>query len=501
MSTFLGVTGDQSGSEPRRASTLVPLRERNGALEVLLTTRPEHLRFMGGAAVFPGGAVAPADADPRWRGRSRRNADDAARILEEDPAPALASFICALRESFEEVGLLLADGPVARLNRSDADAPERFLERCSELRITLRTDLLVPAGRWVTPMGSPVRFDARFFLALVPHNWEPDPDPREVASCRWVPPGEALDELGEGRLLMAPPTVEMLQRLAAHESYDEAVSSLTGEGVGGGRILKARLSPLVQVVLAPNPGVMTGPGTNTYIVGTGLTVVIDPAVEDEEYIDTVGIAAGDVAAILVTHRHEDHVGGVAAMQRRTGAPVRAWGTEDAGGSPVESLSEGEVIEAGGARLLTIHAPGHASDHVVFLLEGTKSLFGGDNVLGEGTAVIAPPDGDMAAYLDTLERLRDLDLERIYTGHFRPLDGGRKVIENYIEHRMARERAIVEALSKGAKTEEEIVEVVYVDVAPELHPIARFSVLAHLGLLEAKGEVRRVGNRWQLEGGR
>jgi glyoxylase-like metal-dependent hydrolase (beta-lactamase superfamily II)/8-oxo-dGTP pyrophosphatase MutT (NUDIX family) len=482
-------------SEPRKAATLVPLREGARGLEVLLTTRPEHLRFMGGAAVFPGGAVASSDHDRRWASLSRRSSDEASVVLEEDGPSALAAFVCALRESFEEVGLLLADGPWSELTRADAERPESFLERCLELEIELRTDLLVPAGRWVTPLGSPIRFDTRFFLALVPERWEPAPDPDEVASCRWIAPSEALEELGEGRLMMAPPTVEMLQRLASHDSFADAEASLTGEGVGGARILKARLSPLVQVVLAPNPGIMTGPGTNSYVVGTGPTIVIDPAVDDEEYIETLGTTAGDVGAILVTHRHEDHVGGIAAMQRRTGAPVRAWGGSDAGGFPVSPLAEGEIIESGGARLRTMHSPGHASDHVVFILEGTASVFAGDNVLGEGTAVIAPPDGNMRDYLETLERLRDLDLERIYTGHFRPLDGGRKVIEDYIEHRRARETAIVEAIGAGAATVDEIVERVYVDVSPSLHPIARYSVIAHLELLEERGEVSRSRDRW------
>lgn len=454
--------------------------------------------FMGGASVFPGGAVSPADDDPRWAEQSTLGSAEAAAALEEeDPEGALGSFVCALRESFEEVGLLLAEGPVERLARDDVERPERFLERCIDLGIRVRTDLLVPAGRWVTPLGSPIRFDARFFLARVPQGWEPEPDLGEVASCRWISPHDALSELGDGKLLMAPPTVEMLQRLAAHKDFDQAAASLSGEGVGGGRILKARLSPLVQVVLAPNPGIMTGPGTNTYVVGSGPTVVIDPAIDDHEYLDVVTATAGDVVAILVTHRHEDHVGGILELQRRTGAPVRAWGAASAGGSSVEPLKEGEAIDAGGARLLTMHAPGHASDHVVFSLEGTASLFAGDNVLGEGTAVIAPPDGDMGAYLETLERLRGLDLERIYTGHFRPLDGGVQVIEGYIAHRRAREKEILDALRGGAATIEEVVESVYIDVAPQLHPVAAYSVLAHLELLERGGEVTRSGDRWQL----
>jgi glyoxylase-like metal-dependent hydrolase (beta-lactamase superfamily II)/8-oxo-dGTP pyrophosphatase MutT (NUDIX family) len=485
-----------TASETRRAATLVPIRETSDGIEVLLTKRPEHLRFMGGASVFPGGALADADLDPRWDTLSVVAAGEASERTEEpDERLALAGYICALRESFEEVGLWLSEGTSAP-PRDDADDPERFLTRCKELGSPLRTDRLTPAGRWVTPLGSPIRFDTRFFLALVPDGWEPEPDPNEVAGCRWVAPDAALGELGEGRLLMAPPTVEMLQRLATATSFDDAVTSLSSKGVGGERILRARLSPLVQVVLAPNPSIMTGPGTNTYVVGSGPTVVIDPGVDDEEFIETVGVTAGDVFAILITHRHEDHVGGVAALQRRTGAPVRAWGEADAGGFPVEPLHEGEMIEAGGARLVTMHAPGHASDHVAFLLDGTASVFAGDNVLGEGTAVIAPPDGDMGAFLSTLEKLRDLDLERIYTGHFRPLDGGRKVIEDLIEHRKARETAILEELGEEPQTVEEIVAKVYVDVAPELHPIARYSVLAHLEHLESRGEVVRSDDRWR-----
>ena len=491
MTTFPG-----ADVPPRAAATLVPLRRRDADFEVLLTIRPKTMRFMGGAAVFPGGSVSEADLDERWEEVSAISAEEAAEALDsDDPRAALGAYVCALRESFEEVGLLLADGPVERLSRDDADDAARLLERCIEEGITLRTDLLTPGGRWVTPLGSPVRFDARFFLAEVPEGWEPDPDPTEVDGVMWMVPAAAVVELAAGRLLMAPPTVEMIQRLEAHSTIEETVAALARKGVGTAGVLSVRLSPLVYVVLAPNPGLMTGPGTNTYVVGTGPTFVIDPAVDDEGYLDVVCEAAGEVAAILVTHRHPDHVGGVEALAQRTGAPVRAWSSDPAGGVSADPLSDGEILTAGGVRLKTLYAPGHASDHVCFYIEEVASLFAGDNVLGEGTAVIAPPDGNMQDYLDTLHRLRTFHTERIYPGHFRPLDGGDEVIDGYIEHRMKRERAIATAVRAGDKTVEEIVEQVYADTPPALHPIARYSVLAHLEMLERKGQVEHSNDRW------
>ncbi|MGI8775761.1 MAG: MBL fold metallo-hydrolase [Actinomycetota bacterium] len=475
------------------------MKDGPSGLEVLLTKRPRRLRFMGGAMVFPGGAVEPADLDDGWAAHSAIDPAAAGEALgEEDAAVALASYICALRESFEEVGLLLTTDPPGELHRSERRDGGDLLRLCREEGLTLATADLVPAGRWVTPEGSPVRFDTRFFLAESPQGWEPDPDPAEVDGCRWSTPSAALSDLAAGSALMAPPTVEMLQRLDAYTTVAGARAGLAERGLkGAGHILSLRVSPLVHVVLAPNPGVMTGPGTNTYIVGTDPTFVIDPAVDDDLYIRSVLEAAGRVAAILVTHRHGDHVGGAKALAEATGAPVRAWGTTPAGAAEVEPLSDGERISAGGVELLCLYAPGHASDHMCFVLEGAASLFAGDNVLGEGTAVIAPPDGNMRDYLATLERLKALPIDRIYPGHFRPLDGGSAVIEGYIRHRKARAEAILAALKDGPKTLEEIVDVVYTDTPAHLHPVARFSVAAQLELAEDEGRAGCVDDRWFL----
>ena len=474
---------------PRLAATLVVLRDGPAGLEVLLTERPRHLRFMGGATVFPGGAVTAADGDPRWAEAS---------VLPSDPE-LLTACVCALRETFEEVGLLLADGPsVPRPASHDA---ERFLEACLAAGTRLRADRLAPGGRWVTPAGSPIRFDARFFLTEAPPGWSPDPDPAEVAAVRWATPEEALADLASGDALMAPPTIEMLQRLQGVAAVDEALAAVAAAPVGTPGILSTRVSPLVHVVLAPNPGLMTGPGTNTYVAGASPSIVIDPAVPDEAYVAEVARAAGDVAAIVVTHRHSDHTEGVRALRRVLGrdVPVRAWGNDSVDGIAPEPLEDEEVLRAGGIALHALFTPGHASDHVCLYADSTATLFSGDSILGEGTAVIAPPDGDMGDYLASLRRLRSLHVDRIFPGHFRALDGGREVIDGYIAHRRARERRILDALEGGLETIEEIVAFAYDDTPAELHPAAAMSALAHLELLARGGRVYSRDHRWRLAG--
>ncbi len=317
--------------EPRLAATLVPLRDGSHGLEVLLTVRPKHLRFMGGATVFPGGAVAEADSDPRWADHSTLRAGDAAMTLGvDDPAEALAFYICALRESFEEVGLLLTSNR-AELPRASARDAGAFVDACMSAGVQLDTAALVPAGRWVTPVGSPIRFAAQFFLVAAPDDWEPSPDAAEVDACSWQTPAQALTMLASGSALMAPPTIEMLQLLESFDSTAAALRGMRGSEMDGpGEVLSTRLSAIVHLVLAPNPGVMTGPGTNTYVVGTGPSLVIDPAVDDAAYLAAVIDAARDVSEILVTHRHSDHVGGALALAEATGAPVRAFGEERVG---------------------------------------------------------------------------------------------------------------------------------------------------------------------------
>lgn len=502
MGANRGVQETGEPAEPRPAATLVIVRDGPAGPEVLLTVRPRRLRFMGGATVFPGGSVAPADLHDGWEERSVLRGDDAAAALGlNDRRAALGSYVAALRETYEEVGLLLAEDPAAAraVPRAAAEDGGSFLAAIRAADTRLRTDRLVAAGRWVTPFGSPLRFDTRFFAAAAPEGWEPEPDPDEVDSCRWATPSAALTELAAGRVVMAPPTVEMLQRLEGYGSTEKLLGGISSRGVrGAGNVLSVRLSPFVHVVLAPNAGMMTGPGTNSYIVGApggGGTAIIDPATSDEEYVEALLEAAGEVRAILVTHRHADHVGGAQVVATRTGAPLRAWGEEPAGGVDVVPLRDGESLRFGNVSLEVVHAPGHSSDHVCLFYPDAATLFAGDNVLGEGTAVIAPPDGNMRAFMSTLRRLERLDVDRIYPGHFKPLDGGRAVIRALIEHRERRERIIMEALSQRSMTLDELVPVAYEDTPRELHPVARFSALAHLEKLVEEGRVEFRVDRW------
>ncbi len=254
--------------------------------------------------------------------------------------------------------------------------------------------------------------------------------------------------------------------------------------------------PSVEVVVAPNAGAMTGSGTNTYVVGRNPAVVIDPAVDDREYIDRVTQLAGDIGAILVTHRHPDHVAGAPVLAAITGAPVRAWGEAKAGGARVIPLADGEVLRAGDVALTALHTPGHSSDHLCFFTDTGGVLFSGDVILGAGTSVIAPPDGSMAAYMATLERLRGMPIEAIYPAHGPRIDEPAWVIDGYIEHRRARERAIVAAIGTEA-TLEEIVERAYADTPPDLHAIAAYSARAHLEWLVEKGEIEVADDKWRV----
>lgn len=488
---------DANAPPVRDAATVVLLRDGPHGMELLLTVRPRSLRFMGGAVVFPGGGVAGADLDPSWAGASVLAAGECGDRLEEDPRLALGLHITAMRETFEEVGWIAGEN-VDALPRATADNPADFLRQCKASDVVLATDRLIPAGRWITPLGAPVRFDARFFLARVEPDWDATPDPSEVESCRWATPTQALGELAAGHSIMAPPTVEMLQRLEPFTAVDQALATIHTHETTKPGILRTRLSPLVRVVLAPNPSPLTGPGTNTYIVGAGPSCVVDPAVDDAAFIDAI-LGSTDMEAIVITHRHSDHIGGVRALLAHKDVPVYAHGDQPVDGVPPDPIDDGHELSFGGARLRALHTPGHASDHVCFYMEGAASLFAGDNVLGEGTAVIAPPDGNMKDYLSSLERLLTLDIDRIYPGHWRPLDGGRAVIEGYLEHRRSRGQAILEALVSGPKTVPEIVALVYTDTPSQLHPIAEFQVLSQLELMTDRHEVVLKDDHWAIKG--
>ena len=249
------------------------------------------------------------------------------------------------------------------------------------------------------------------------------------------------------------------------------------------------VSPLVRRVLAPNPSVMTGPGTNTYLVGLDETAVIDPGPDDDSHLDAVAACGGDrIRWILVTHTHSDHAPGAVGLRRRTGAEVLGWDARD-GLVPDREVRDGFVLESTEFRLRALHTPGHASNHLCYLLEQERLLFSGDHVMNGSTVVIAPPDGDMAAYLESLRGLGSLRprLRAIAPGHGALIDEPVAKLEEYITHRLAREQAIAGALAAmGTGSVDELVAAVYTDVPESLHRLARYSAWAHLRKLAADG---------------
>src|SRR4051794_25357090 len=259
------------------------------------------------------------------------------------------------------------------------------------------------------------------------------------------------------------------------------------------------LSPLARRILAPNPSVFTGPGTNTYLVGIDEIVVIDPGPADDAHLDAIVGCGGDrIRWIAVTHTHVDHAPGVAGLKERTGAEVLAFAAKD-GLKPDRKIGDGYTIEATEFRLQAVHTPGHASNHLCFLLEEERMLFSGDHIMQGSTVVIAPPDGDMGAYLEALQRLKTLAIKSIAPGHGHLIEDPLAKIDEYLTHRGEREMAILRAMEDGAGTVDAVVERVYVDVPEELHPIARYSVHAHLLKLSFEGKVQGVDldGEWSL----
>jgi len=257
------------------------------------------------------------------------------------------------------------------------------------------------------------------------------------------------------------------------------------------------LSPLVRRIVANNPGPMTGPGTNTYLVGIDEIVVVDPGPDDPEHLDAIAGCGGDrIRWIACTHTHIDHWPGVAGLKERTGAEVLAFDARD--GLEIDRpLSDGDPIEATEFVLRAVHTPGHASNHLCYLLEQERMLFSGDHIMDGSTVVIRPPDGDMRAYLEQLERLKAWRprLRSIAPGHGHLIEHPVAKIDEYLEHRHEREQQVLECVTSGTKTVKKIVAALYPDLIDELVPMAEGTVEAHLIKLKDDQRVTRSRQSW------
>lgn len=510
---------DRPPVEPRPAAGVILAREAADGPEVLLVRRRPDQGFAAGAYVFPGGALDPEDGDPRWR--------EHAAGWNAHPPEVAAFVVAACRELFEETGVLLASGAAGsrRLHPGATSAMRRalasgrsFLELISGSGLALDLGRLAFCARWVTPVPLSRRYDARFFLAAVPRDAEVAAGAAELVEHQWIAPARALERHHARDLPMLFPTATTLEWLAAGASVENWF----------GRCRDARAEPLLprlrraagavrpvlpgtreyvegalRVLVAPNPGPLTLDGTRTYVVGTREVVVIDPGPEDGGHLRAILEALparGRLTAIAVTHAHPDHAAAATRLAAETGAPLcgSALTLERLGVTDGRALAPDDAIEFEGDALVTLAAPGHCADHVAFLWREAKALFCGDAILGTGSALVAPPDGDLGDYLHTLRRWAGLDLLVLYPGHGPPVPHAREKIQEYVTHRMQREAQVLGALRAGPATVAGIRARVYGRLGTGLARAAEANVEAHLKKLLREGRVSaRAGGRYAL----
>jgi glyoxylase-like metal-dependent hydrolase (beta-lactamase superfamily II)/8-oxo-dGTP pyrophosphatase MutT (NUDIX family) len=526
---------------PRPAATVVVVRDSVGGIEVLLSRRAERGDHNSGAWVFPGGVVDANDRDAHACCVGLDDAQASARLgLAQG---GLDYYVAAVRECFEEAGLLFAIEPAGGLIDLAGAAGDRLaqwrgplhrgersiVEFCREAGLQLAVDQLIYLSHWLTPPGRAKRFDTRFFIAAAPASQEGAHDGTEMLEQLWLRPADALAR-GEALKLMTP-TLKTLELLAAQPNVtavlawaqaprDVAVTMpRLGSGAQGmrpvlpsepawaeiGRLDPAghgacsydlipgkavALSTRVIRITANNGSMMTGPGTNTYLLGGGARnewSVIDPGPLLPEHVAAILAAApGPITSIFVTHTHKDHSPAALALQAHSGAKLFGrvaafpeW--QDATFVPDVALAGGERFElTADATLRVIHTPGHASNHLCYLLEQENLLFTGDHVMQLSTVVINPPDGDMRAYLASLEALLNQRLDWLAPGHGFLMAQPHEAIRAIIAHRGRREAKLIAALRElGPVPLDALLARVYDDVPQRLHAMAARSLTAHL----------------------
>ena len=510
----------------RPAASLILLRDGASGMEVLMMQRAKNSAFLGGAYVFPGGAL---DAD------------------DESGEDFLAQYRhAAVRECFEESGILLLDdaaGPIApaRAKALLRYRKEPFADLLKKEKLRVPHYALAYYAHWITAPGASRRFDARFFAALAPEDQEGSHDEAEAVHQVWITPAEALARGERGEIDLVFATKATLSDLKSFTSAAQALREIRArpepetnracwaQGKEGRKLFRRadpqyfeihwsdpqetgessydlvagvpkRLDRWVTRLIAPNPGMMTGPGTNTYIVGEKDLAVIDPGPDVASHVEKI-LEFKNIKWILCTHTHLDHSPAAAALKAATGAEVLgrpAPEGQDASFKPDRVPADGERLELGGVALRAVHTPGHASNHLCYLLEASKMLFTGDHVMQGSTVVINPPDGDMRAYLGSLEKLLAEDLAIIAPGHGYLIGAPHQEIRRLLAHRMAREKKVVSAMKKldGASLEE-LLPLVYDDVPARVHRWAARSLTAHLDKLVAEGAARVSGGRYTL----
>jgi glyoxylase-like metal-dependent hydrolase (beta-lactamase superfamily II)/ribosomal protein S18 acetylase RimI-like enzyme/8-oxo-dGTP pyrophosphatase MutT (NUDIX family) len=438
--------GTHAAVVPRPASTVVLVRDVVGGIEVLLSHRPSTMAFAPDVHVFPGGGVDPEDGDPRLAARSRIDAAQAAERLGGSclPDEALAFHVAAIRELFEEAGVLLAertgDGRPAdqdtALPRGGLDPAavavartalvrrERtFVELCEALDLDLRTDRLVPLSRWVTPPVMARRFDARFFAAALPAGAKPTLEGAELLAHAWFRPLDALAGLPGGSIRLWVPTAANLQRLAHASSFAEVADRLRS-GIADPPVVEP-VAPDILCLRQGSAAGVDGLATNAYIVGGRHVAVIDPGDPSEEallaLVEAVRGEGATITGVALTSPSPEHSGGAEHLREGLGVLVHA--VADATTVlpiPVEPVADGEPLRVGDVRLTSLAMPGPRPGHVAYLVAASGSLICGDLLGMPGRSI--PPPPDIPAWLGSIEQARALRARRLLPAHGAAVEG-------------------------------------------------------------------------------
>lgn len=482
---------------PKDAAAVILLRAQTEAAdpEVYWVRRSARMAFLGGFHAFPGGQREATDAETPVENCT----DDETRTM----------IACAARELFEETGVLVArrsetltKGQRASLLDDLESGRMSFPALLAHYGLHLDAGDFTFAGRWVTPPFSPRRFDTWFFLVTCPMRQEPQlKDEGELDAGEWTRASAAVNAWQRSEILTAPPVLHGLKTLAGGLTDDLVERFLSVPQAHAEPVRRIEFRPGFICFPVQTPTKPPATHTNCYIVGQEEVVIIDPAsIYEEEQaalhacVDDLVKEGRKIREIILTHLHPDHVGGVGALVQYLGGSVTVAAhrlTAEAlrGSVRVDRLIEdGEMIELAGEppiKLEALHTPGHARGHLCFYEEQTGALITGDNIVGLGSVLIDPPEGNMRDYLSSLERLRALPNLSVLFGAHGPAVGNPRVkIEEYIAHRLEREANVLAALREGLSSTSAIVARVYTDVHPKAHPMAERAVLAHLEKLEA-----------------